>query len=180
MPGPGSLAWPARRFPRRAGCSMPPVVGGRRAMPVVVERHSARVERLSPRSSAGAGATRCVARKGLLPTRVVDPGPHGDERLDGRRGRNPFLVSISGYFLSLNNACHVLAPHELVRGERAHGLKQLGLAVANVLQGQANRTAPSPRTRAPGAGGSGACRAARLPPRSGARAAMPSDSATVI
>jgi hypothetical protein len=91
---------------------------------------------LPPPSPAGAGACRAHQEGNALPTRVVDPGPHRDERLDARRGRDQFLVAICGHLLPLDHSGHVLAAHELVGGERAHCREQLRLAVANVLGGE--------------------------------------------
>jgi hypothetical protein len=67
------------------------------------------------------------------PACVLDPDPHRHERLDGRVRRDAFLVPVAGHLVPLDDAGGVLTPDELVRGERAYGLKQLRLAVANVL-----------------------------------------------
>jgi hypothetical protein len=46
------------------------------------------------------------------------------------------LVAISGHLVSLDHASDVLAPDDIVRRQRAHGRKDLRLAVADVLRGE--------------------------------------------
>ena len=88
------------------------------------------------RRPMGQALARAQEEGNVLPARVVDPGAQRHERLDGRLRRDPFLVPVPGHLVSLDHAGRVLTPDELVRGERAHGLEQLRLAVANVLRGE--------------------------------------------
>ena len=87
--------------------------------------------------AVGQALARAQEERDALPARVVDPGAHAP-RTSRRSSRGATRSSsrYPGTSCPSTTPADVLAPDELVRGERAHGLEQLRLAVADVLRGE--------------------------------------------